>query len=175
MNGLSQTSEHRPATLIIRHAREKPSKCSLRGLEQREDLAFVTFGGTGKPPWTRPALPELSGRVLLTIDAPPLSEADAESGLLLIDGTWRLADRMYRALANELAGTVPRSIPPGFVTAYPRRQTECPDPSRGLASVEALYVAHRMLGFSVEGLLEHYRWADAFLELNKARLQSVRD
>jgi pre-rRNA-processing protein TSR3 len=40
------------------------------------------------------------------------------------------------------------------------------DPDNGLASVEALYLAHHILGRPVEGLLDHYHWAAEFLELN---------
>ena len=59
-----------------------------------------------------------------------------------------------------------RSLPGHFVTAYPRKQEDCPDPERGLASVEALYIAHQILGHDTEGLLEHYHWKEKFLEKN---------
>jgi pre-rRNA-processing protein TSR3 len=35
-----------------------------------------------------------------------------------------------------------------------------------LASVEALYAAYHILGRPTAGLLDHYRWAEAFLRLN---------
>jgi pre-rRNA-processing protein TSR3 len=56
-----------------------------------------------------------------------------------------------------------RSLPADWKTAYPRRQTECPDPERGLSSVEALFLAHQILGRSTEGLLARYHWRDQFL------------
>jgi pre-rRNA-processing protein TSR3 len=59
-----------------------------------------------------------------------------------------------------------RSLPPGFQTAYPRRQTECPDPMTGLASVEALYLAYWALGEDPDGLLDFYHWKEKFLEIN---------
>ncbi len=61
---------------------------------------------------------------------------------------------------------VPARSLKGYGTAYPRRSKWYPDPAEGLASVEALYVAYRILGRPLEGLLEHYRWAEQFLKLN---------
>ena len=52
------------------------------------------------------------------------------------------------------------SLPLGYKTAYPRRQDE----ERGLASIEALYIAYRVLGWETEGLLDHYHWRDEFLK-----------
>ena len=119
-----------PPTVILRHRRENLKKCSLRGLETRSDLLFYTYPVD--------PMPDLSGYLLLKVGARPLSEEDAERGLFLIDGTWRLALVMEKQLPWKLEA---RSLPPGFRTAYPRRQTECPDPEAGLASVEALYLA----------------------------------
>ncbi len=155
---VTRMSTH-PPTVIVRHPKERLSKCSLHGLEDREGLHFVRF--------ERDPLPDLDGYLRLDMAGPPLTEADAAAGLLLLDGTWRLAERMSRALAPQLQSLEPRSIPSCFVTAYPRAQTLCPDPPRGLASVEALYVACRLLGRPVDGLLEGYHWADAFLSLNE--------
>ena len=149
-------------TVIVRHPKEKLSKCSLRGLEDRDDLRFLQFG---KDP-----LPEMSGYVRLDLEGPLLSEADAGAGLLLLDGTWRLAGRMARALRPQIESVQTRSLPADLVTAYPRAQTLCPDPERGLASVEALYAAHRLMGRPTRGLLRHYHWAEMFLEENADRL-----
>ncbi|PCI95681.1 hypothetical protein COB11_01475 [Candidatus Aerophobetes bacterium] len=60
-----------------------------------------------------------------------------------------------------------RKIPDRFKTAYPRVQTGCIDEKRGLATVEALYVALRVMKRDTQGLLDHYYWKDDFLELNK--------
>ena len=102
--------------------------------------------------------------MVLRLGAPPLVPEDGDRGLLLVDGTWRYAARILQALdawpGLELVG---RSLPPGLGTAYPRRQTDCPDPEQGLASVEALYCAHRLLGWDTQGLLETYPWREEFL------------
>jgi pre-rRNA-processing protein TSR3 len=39
-----------------------------------------------------------------------------------------------------------------------------------LASIEALYMAYHLLGRPTEGLLDGYRWAEVFLELNEVLL-----
>lgn len=143
------------STIILRHRRENLKKCSLRGLENHPDLRFYTY-----PIEQIPYLPQM---LLLKVGAPPLTLADRDRDLLLIDGTWRLAQVMEKQLPFPLEA---RSLPGHFKTAYPRRQTDCPDPSAGLSSVEALYVAHWLLGRSTKELLEHYYWKEAFLSKN---------
>jgi pre-rRNA-processing protein TSR3 len=64
-----------------------------------------------------------------------------------------------------------RSLPDMFVTAYPRRQCDCPDQLRGLASVEALYVAYFITGRNTDGLLDNYHWKELFLEKNREAFQ----
>ncbi|MBS0620078.1 MAG: DTW domain-containing protein [Verrucomicrobia bacterium] len=143
-----------PPTLILRHRRENLKKCSLRGLEGRKDCHFFTY--------PKQPLPPLEGYFALSLDAPLLTEADAHLGILLIDGTWRHAQVMERQIP-DFEKVPKRSLPAHFQTAYPRRQEDCKDPSRGLASVEALYLSYRILGRGTEGLLDHYHWKEAFL------------
>jgi len=142
-------------TVILRHRRENLKKCSLRGLESRSDLTFYTY-----PVDT---LPDCSNYLLLKVGAPPLTSADRDRGLFLIDGTWRLAQIMEKQLPWKMEA---RSLPAGYRTAYPRRQTDCPDPASGLSSLEALYVAHLLLELSTENLLDTYHWKNIFLEMN---------
>ena len=139
-------------TIILRHRRENLKKCSLQGLENRSDLIFLTY--------PIDLLPDLSNYLLLKVGAPPLSSLDANRGLFIIDGTWKLAAVMER----QCPRIETRSLPGNFQTAYPRRQTECIDPEKGLASVEALYLAHLILERNVEGLLDHYHWKNQFLK-----------
>lgn len=149
-------------TLILRHRRENLKKCSLSGLETHSALSFYTY--------PIDPLPSLEGYLLLKVGAPPLTEKDRDRGLLLLDGTWRLAQIMEKQLSPSIEA---RSLPPGCQTAYPRRQTECPDPSAGLSSVEALYLAHQILGRPTEGLLSHYRWKNLFLKFALAYTDPV--
>ena len=143
-----------PPTAILRHRRENLKKCSLTGLETRSDLLFFSY--------PEDKMPDLSHYLLLKVGAPELSEKDADRGLFLIDGTWRLALIMEKQLPWKMEA---RSLPGHYRTAYPRKQTDCPDPNTGLSSVEALYIAHLILGRSVEGLLDHYHWKEKFLSL----------
>lgn len=146
-----------PPTLIIRHRLENLKKCSLRGLEARSDFVFITY------PYTE--LPPIDNYIILSLNAPPLTQADAPLGLLLVDATWRYAAKMMKPLTG-LPHIHYRSLPDHFRTAYPRRQEDCPDPERGLASVEALFLSFLLLGRSTEGLLDHYYWKNEFLKIN---------
>ncbi len=146
-------------TIILRHRRENLKKCSLRGLESRSDMRFFTY--------PKDVLPPLSGYFLLALDAPPLTIDDAHLGIFLIDGTWRYAEKMYSQIPQPHSFEL-RSLPAHYTTAYPRRQEDCTEPSRGLASVEALFLAHQILGRSTEGLLDNYHWKDAFLQSNSS-------
>lgn len=147
-----------PPTVVIRHRLENLKKCSLRGLESRSDFTFLTY------PYKE--LPNLSGYIVLALDAPPLSEQDASHGLLLIDATWRYAEKMMRPLIGQ-SQYLYRSLPSNYRTAYPRRQNDCPDPERGLASIEAIYLSYHILGRNPSGLLDHYYWKDLFLKTNQ--------
>lgn len=142
-----------PPTMLVVHPKENRAKCSLEPLRELAEFEFVNFS-------TRlPA--ELPGYVRLSVDGPPLAEADAACGILLIDATWRHAAWMNQ----HFAAVPPRSLA-GFHTAYPRVSKLFDDPPEGLASIEALYIAYRILGRPTDGLLDGYRWCDRFLELN---------
>lgn len=146
-----------PPTVILRHQRENLKKCSLRGLESRPDFQFFSY--------PHAKLPNLSGYLLLTLDAPLLTSNDQANGLFVLDSTWRYAKKMLNFVESQCL-IQKRSIPSQFRTAYPRRQEDCSDPDRGLASIEALYIALSILGRPTEGLLDNYHWKDDFLELN---------
>ncbi len=147
-----------PPTVVIRHRLENLKKCSLRGLESRPDFIFLTY------PYT--SLPDLSGYIILAVDAPPLSVDDADRGLLVLDATWRYAEKMMRPL-HQQPHYLYRSLPHHYRTAYPRCQHDCPDPERGLASIEAIYLSYLLMGRSVEGLLDRYYWKEQFLGINQ--------
>ncbi len=147
-----------PPTLILRHRKENLKKCSLRGLEGRPDFRFFTYPQEGLPSL-------LDGYVLLALDAPVLGKEDKNLGLALIDATWRYAKEMGNKVGTP-PGAVLRSLPGTLRTAYPRRQDDCPDPERGLASIEALYAAYSILERETKGLLDLYYWKEKFLLLN---------
>ncbi len=145
-------------TVILRHRKENLKKCSLRGLEDRPDFKFFTYPKS---------FPEnLEGYFLLCMEGEELSEKDKDMGIFLIDGTWKLAEKMYRNLPYY-PDLKKRSLPKSFKTAYPRIQTGCLDPERGLASIEALYAAFFILGRSTEGILNYYPFQKQFLTINQ--------
>lgn len=139
-------------TTVIRHPKERIAKCSLRFLHGRPEMTFLR----GKPGMQFDA----TGFVLLAVDAPPLSRADAAHPLLLLDSTWRWLPRLRACVTGA---PIPRSIPAGVATAYPRASKFHDDPAQGLASVEALYLARALLGDTDATLLEGYHWRDEFL------------
>ena len=136
---------------VIRHRRERVAKCSLRHLHERPEIEFLR---------DRPGFRfDASGFTLLEMDAPPLSTEDASRPLLILDSTWR----WLPGLRERCHGSpVPRSLP-DVDTAYPRVTKLFEDPSRGLASVEALYIATVLLGEPDPTLLDGYHFKDEFL------------
>lgn len=150
-----------PQTIVLRHQKENLKKCSLKGLEHRSDFSFYKY------PIEPVKIPPLDGYIILSVDAEPLTIADCNSGLFVLDGTWRLVGRMGY-LIKSIPGLIPRSIP-NWITAYPRRQEDCPIPGQGLASIEAIYAAYYLLGRNTDGLLDNYHWKEEFL-LKNAKL-----
>lgn len=159
-----------PPTYILRHRKERLSKCSLRGLEKRSDLLFWTY-----PQQLDDFARGLRGPVtLLSTGGSVLTTEDALRPLLLLDGTWRLAAQMEKALVLSIGRLCQmRALPPIWSTCYPRCQRHCPAPCRGLASVEALFAAHFTLHREIEDILESYRWKSAFLKKNSSALGQV--
>jgi len=139
-------------TSIIRHPKERKSKCSLTPLEGRKDLSFYK----GRPDWSF----DMTGFTVLAMGAPELSSADVGRPLLLLDSTWRLLPQIEACLTGE---GVYRTLPV-VETAYPRVSKIAEDPNGGLASVEALYLAKCMLGERDDSLLKHYYWKESFVE-----------
>lgn len=146
-------SEPLPPTIVVRDAHENPRKCSVYPLRGLPGLVFLSYPLVARP--------SLENCVRLAAEGPELSATDAGHGVLLLDGSWRWAGKMTR----DFLDVPPRSLH-GYRTAYPRVSKLGTDPDNGLASVEALYLAHHILGRPLAGLLDHYRWAAAFLELN---------
>src|SRR5207253_4459869 len=110
-------------------------------------------------PYPSNVLPDLSDYVRLAVEGEDLSSRDKDRGILLLDASWRWAEKMNRDFAQ-----VPARALRGYKTAYPRRSKRGTDPDYGLASIEALFLAYRILERPTEGLLDHYRWAREFLE-----------
>lgn len=141
-----------PPTLILRHRKENLKKCSLRGLEKRNDCIFFTY--------PKDPLPLLDNYILLTPGYPLLSREDKDKGIFLIDGTWRYASRMLSQVPSSIER---RGLPETIITAYPRKQEQ----EHGLASIEALYISYLITGRDTRSLLDYYHWEKLFLEKNR--------
>lgn len=140
-------------TVIVVHPKERRSKCSVEPLRPRDDFLFYTF----PEPVTQP----LEGYIRLGLGGEILTSADADQGLFVLDGTWKLAARMEPTFAD-----IPiRTLPP-VQTAYPRVSKVFDDPTGGLATVEAVYAALKIMGRNVDGILDKYHWKHEFLKLN---------
>jgi len=140
-------------TTVIRHPKEKIRKCSLRFLHERPEMTFLR----GNPGFVFDA----TGFTLLAVDAEPLSTKDNERQLLLLDSTWRWLPQLLACVSGE---PIHRSIPGNVRTAYPRISKVFEDPEAGLASIEALYLARKLLGDDDPSLLDGYHWKDQFLQ-----------
>ncbi len=158
MNPSMDRADQLPPTVIVVHPRENRAKCSVEPLRKQAGFDFWTFPDRGRT--------DLSDYVRLDLGGPLLTSADLPRGLLLLDGTWRLAAKMVPSFLKHPV----RSLLP-WQTAYPRVSKNFPDPGDGLATVEALFAAHAQMGRTVEGLLESYRWKDEFLAKNADLLQ----
>jgi pre-rRNA-processing protein TSR3 len=143
-----------PPTIIVVHPKEKRRKCTVQPLRGREGFVFRNYPATNLGP--------LDDYVLLGLDGPELSAADADRGLLILDGTWRWAASME----HDFRHVPVRSLPP-WKTVYPRVSKTYDDPSQGLATIEAIYAAYTILGRQTESLLDGYYWAEEFLERNR--------
>ena len=136
---------------VIRHPKERRSKCSLTPLEGRADIQFFR----ARPNWSF----DVTGYTVLALGAPQLSIEVAGRPLLLLDSTWRLLPQIEASLYGE---GVTRTLP-AVATAYPRVSKISDNPLGGLASVEALYLAKLMLGARDDTLLSDYYWRADFL------------
>lgn len=147
----------RPIPLtIIRHPKERLSKCTLQPLLGRPDCTF--FSAKRGFRW------DASGFITLSLDAPLLERKDSTpKGLLLLDAAWALLPGLEACIYGNL---IKRSLPATFRTAYPRVSKISQDPEPGLASIEALFIAKCILGDKDPSLLIDYYWRDRFLEIN---------
>ena len=146
---------------IIRHSKERRSKCSLTPLEGREEISFLS----ARSGWTF----DPTGFTVLGLDAPVLSSTDVGRPLLLLDSTWRLLPQ----LESCLVGIGVRRSLPSIQTAYPRVSKIAHDPLGGLASVEALYFAQYLLGSADISILDQYNWRETFIRTMRESGYSV--
>jgi len=137
---------------IIRHPDENLAKCTLEPLRTRQEFSFLQLSSA--------LTVEATNCIVLSINAPLLSIEDKGCPLILLDGNWKHVPKLKSCLQGN---PIYRSLP-SIPTAYPRRNDEGLDPAEGLASVEALYLALKLLGHDDPSLLSAYHWREQFLK-----------
>ena len=75
---------------IIRHSKERRSKCSLTPLEGRADISYYK----AREGWSF----DVTGFTVLALGAQELSADDAGRPLVLLDSTWRLLPQLEACL-----------------------------------------------------------------------------
>ena len=149
---------------VIIDAGETANKCTIAPLSYRQDFRLLRVKGES-------ILGPLSSSLLLHHEGACLTDLrktlNPIQGIASIDCTWR----RLPILLGRVAGTLPvlARIPDGFQTAYPRRSKRNDDPSVGLATIEAIFIAAAMLGHWDLSLLSKYYFGIAFLKLNAQR------
>ncbi len=153
MQDQPRTQQDVPPTVIVVHPKERRSKCSVEPLRGRNDFLFFTFPNPVEVP--------LAGYIRLGMGGPELTSDDANAGLLVLDGTWKLAAKM-----EPFYQDIPVRTLPAIETAYPRVSKISQDPTGGLATVEAVYAALRIMQRPIKGVLDDYFWKNEFLRAN---------
>ena len=110
---------------LARNSSEMHGRVAFRG---RDGFVFWTFPDRGPEP--------LAGYVRLAMEGPVISPADADRGLLLLDGTWRLASGWKSSFAScrHAPAADPVRLSPDVAN-----QTRS---GGGPATIEALYAAY---------------------------------
>jgi pre-rRNA-processing protein TSR3 len=133
--------------IIVDHT-ESSNKCTILPLAYRDDFLIVR-GQLERP---------FATTLLLHPDGIDLSQAKPNvtevTGLGAIDCIWRRLEQILEKVPKPLPTLV--RIPDGFLTAYPRRSKKDFDPSAGLATIEALFIAAAFVGHWDYTLLREY-------------------
>lgn len=160
MTGTDPNAFGPPPILVLEHPREKRHKCTVAILKGREGLAFRSVEETEGL--------DFHGALLLHAGADiELTPADAGRTLVLVDASWRWAERAARKIPIE------RRRLPRLETAYPRSSKLFRDPPGGLASAEAIFVVHAVFGRYEPTWLDGYRWKEDFLRVNADAIEDL--
>ncbi len=149
---------------VVIEKSETPNKCTIAPLSNRHDFKLIEIKGPG-------VFGPLKANVLLHHEGKCLTSfADSKNaiqGIAAIDCVWRRLDQHM----TRLTGVLPElaRIPEGFVTAYPRKSFHDLDPTDGLATIEAIFIASAMLGNWDVSLLSEYYFGSEFIKLNEKR------
>jgi pre-rRNA-processing protein TSR3 len=148
---------------IIIDSGETSNKCTIAPLADRIDFSLFRVKGNNRlGPLRSPILLHHEGQCLTQI-----RETETVTGIASVDCVWRRLDILIRRIEGPLP--VLARIPEGFETAYPRHNKNNDDPSGGLATIEAIFVASAILGNWDVSLLCQYYFGRKFVEINKHR------
>ncbi len=143
--------------IIVDHG-ETSNKCTILPLRYRHDFHISQVPGSFS----------LEAEILLHPEGLALNEfvksKPAIRRLAAVDCVWRRLDPILQVIHAPQSRV---SIPAGFVTAYPRVSKKDFDPSGGLATIEALFIAAAFLGHWDVSMLREYFFAEKFLEMNE--------
>lgn len=144
---------------ILMDKEENPSKCSIAPLKDRADFHLRYF--RRKKP-----IEAFSAEILLHINGADIRIVAKRKiqSLAVIDCNWKHVEDALSHVERPLPELV--SFPSGAVTAYPRKNKQGLDPTAGLATIEAVFIAAAFLGDWDETLLDKYHFKTAFLEAN---------
>jgi pre-rRNA-processing protein TSR3 len=147
--------------IVVDHS-ETANKCTVLPLSYRKDFAIHRFHDND------PSL-TLQSHILLHHNGEPLDELDLSGvrQIAVIDSIWRRLPLIQNSIAAPLP--ILAKIPFGFKTAYPRRskiENDLNDPSGGLATIEAIFIAAALVGRWDLSLLREYYFADQFIADN---------
>ena len=160
--------------ILVDHS-ETANKCTILPLAYRGDFAIkrVRREKSAKSGQLQSSL-QLNSQVLLHPDGIPLDQfiqkrelctaVEPTVSIAAVDCVWRRLSPILDQVTVPLPPLV--SIPSGFVTAYPRTSKFNFDPTGGLATIEALFIAAAMFGNWDESLLREYFFGDLFIQLN---------
>lgn len=151
---------------IIVDSGETPNKCTIAPLSDRPDFHLFPVFGEGK-------LGPLSAPILLHHEGVCLSSlsrhAKPVAALASIDCVWRRLPRILGRIQWANQTPVLARIPTGFKTAYPRVGQPNRDPTGGLATIEAIFIAAAFFGRWDPTLLSKYYFAHRFIRFNEQR------
>lgn len=143
---------------ILMDKKENPKKCTIHPIKSREDFRVRYFSKNQK-------IAAFQADCLLHINGQCLSKFHEKfTSIGLIDCTWRKVHGVLQRLEKPFPTLV--KIPENFLTAYPRKNQEGKDPSGGLATIEALFIASAFNKQWDETLLDKYHFKKQFLEIN---------
>lgn len=149
---------------IVVDSNETPNKCTIIPLASRADFRiFRKLDTNSIGPLSAPLLLHHEGQCLTVLR----DQFKSAPALASIDCVWRRLPKLLSSIqwANQKPPALAK-IPEGFKTAYPRVSRSNMDPSGGLATIEAIFIASALLGYWDATLFSKYYFGRKFIELN---------